>query len=232
MRSSSSRFPLTESQTKFSVFDHRYQLPYHPSSSRTKDEILMVATVLFAREGYAAVTMRDIAGEVCIKAASLYNHFESKEALWHAALDHARELLALFYTHMEERLEQATSFEEVLQIFFEEPERMDNAFTCYAFALIQTEQIHDDYACDICLNHLSRFTVDFIRRWLDICVNRGFAQPFDTGFAAILYSQSVLSCINLTVHALMDRETPYHPGELLAGLRRQLLEQYEKKTDS
>ncbi|MGJ8592020.1 MAG: TetR/AcrR family transcriptional regulator [Aquaticitalea sp.] len=44
-----------------------------------KDEIIKTATKLFKEKGYSAVTMRDIAKSMGIKAASLYNHINSKQ---------------------------------------------------------------------------------------------------------------------------------------------------------
>lgn len=44
-----------------------------------KNEIINVATKLFKKKGYSAVTMRDIAKAMGIKAASLYNHINSKQ---------------------------------------------------------------------------------------------------------------------------------------------------------
>lgn len=46
-----------------------------------KDEIVRVAAFLFKEKGYSAVTMRDIAQELGIKAASLYNHIKSKQEI-------------------------------------------------------------------------------------------------------------------------------------------------------
>ncbi len=46
-----------------------------------KERILHTAIELFAQKGYSNVTMREIAGKVQIKAASIYNHFRGKEAL-------------------------------------------------------------------------------------------------------------------------------------------------------
>ncbi|MFY0603771.1 MAG: TetR family transcriptional regulator [Flavobacteriaceae bacterium] len=46
-----------------------------------KEDILRVAAKLFKEKGYAAVTMRDIARELDIKAASLYNHINSKQEI-------------------------------------------------------------------------------------------------------------------------------------------------------
>ena len=44
-----------------------------------KDEIINTATKLFKEKGYSAVTMRDLATAMGIKAASLYNHINSKQ---------------------------------------------------------------------------------------------------------------------------------------------------------
>ncbi|OIQ28745.1 MAG: TetR family transcriptional regulator [Bacteroidetes bacterium MedPE-SWsnd-G2] len=44
-----------------------------------KQEIITTAAKLFKEKGYSAVTMRDIAKVMGIKAASLYNHITSKQ---------------------------------------------------------------------------------------------------------------------------------------------------------
>lgn len=46
-----------------------------------KQEIITVASKLFKEKGYSAVTMRDIAKAMGIKAASLYNHINSKQEI-------------------------------------------------------------------------------------------------------------------------------------------------------
>ncbi len=49
--------------------------------SARKIEILSVAARLFRERGYSAVSMRDIAQALDIKAASLYNHIKSKQEI-------------------------------------------------------------------------------------------------------------------------------------------------------
>ena len=49
----------------------------HPESR--KEEIIHTAARLFKEKGYSAVTMRDLASAMGIKAASLYNHIQSKQ---------------------------------------------------------------------------------------------------------------------------------------------------------
>ena len=46
-----------------------------------KEEIINAASVLFKEKGYSAVTMRDLATAMGIKAASLYNHIQSKQEI-------------------------------------------------------------------------------------------------------------------------------------------------------
>jgi AcrR family transcriptional regulator len=46
-----------------------------------KSEIINVAAKLFKVKGYSAVTMRDMAQAMDIKAASLYNHIKSKQEI-------------------------------------------------------------------------------------------------------------------------------------------------------
>ncbi len=46
-----------------------------------KDEIIQTSAILFQKKGYSAVTMRDIAKAMGIKAASLYNHIKSKQEI-------------------------------------------------------------------------------------------------------------------------------------------------------
>ncbi|MFM2269325.1 MAG: hypothetical protein RL757_2766 [Bacteroidota bacterium] len=50
-----------------------------PSRITRRDEILTAAAMLFRQRGFAATTMRDLAREVGIEAASFYNHFKSKD---------------------------------------------------------------------------------------------------------------------------------------------------------
>jgi AcrR family transcriptional regulator len=46
-----------------------------------KSDIITISARLFKEKGYSAVTMRDIAAALDIKAASLYNHIKSKQEI-------------------------------------------------------------------------------------------------------------------------------------------------------
>lgn len=55
-------------------------------SGERKAEILVAAARLFREKGYAAVSMRDLAAALNIKAASLYNHIQSKHEILEAII--------------------------------------------------------------------------------------------------------------------------------------------------
>lgn len=54
---------------------------------RTAQRIMDVAEDLFARRGYNATTLREIAEGAGLREPGLYNHFASKEALYRAVLE-------------------------------------------------------------------------------------------------------------------------------------------------
>jgi len=53
----------------------------------TKEKIVETALELFSQRGYDGVSVRDIARAVGIRESSLYNHFESKRAIFDGIVD-------------------------------------------------------------------------------------------------------------------------------------------------
>tara|TARA_R110002020_G_scaffold50818_3_gene143851 strand:+ start:287 stop:889 length:603 start_codon:yes stop_codon:yes gene_type:complete len=56
------------------------------SGAETAEKVRNVALELFARSGYAAVSMRAIAAETGVQAGAIYNHFPTKQHLLHELL--------------------------------------------------------------------------------------------------------------------------------------------------
>ena len=48
----------------------------------TKEKILLAALRLFAREGYEAVSVSDIAGELGMTKGALYKHYKNKRDIF------------------------------------------------------------------------------------------------------------------------------------------------------
>ncbi|MBW2713267.1 MAG: TetR/AcrR family transcriptional regulator [Deltaproteobacteria bacterium] len=63
---------------------------------KTTERILDAAENLFSEYGFAGTAIRDIASEVSLNPASLYNHFDGKESLYEAVLERVLQPIFLF----------------------------------------------------------------------------------------------------------------------------------------
>jgi AcrR family transcriptional regulator len=61
--------------------------------AQRREQILTAATSAFARSGFAATSLDDVAAEAGVTRMVVYTHFESKTALYQAALDRMRSRL-------------------------------------------------------------------------------------------------------------------------------------------
>jgi AcrR family transcriptional regulator len=213
------------SEVNYEVFGEVVQLPLFDESSRTKERIVLKSTILFARRGFQAVSIRDIANEIGVKPSSLYNHFSSKEALFDAVVKHAEDLYLLYFKHLDGVLRTATTFSEALDYIFLEPIKMSNAFTCYAFSLVQTEQFRDRRSAMIYTNTFLEYSINFFREWFEKFVDMGKCQPFDCRTAATVIMHSVLIGINLRVHEYLSQHSPYSFAEMFSDLKQFIMRQ-------
>jgi AcrR family transcriptional regulator len=101
-----------------------------------KEQIISAAAALFQQKGYDACSVRDIATELNMEAASLYHHFKSKE-----------EILALICFEMANKL--IAAMDETNDIYFNAEQKLRMAI----------EQ-HVEIIC----KELSKSTV-FLREW-------------------------------------------------------------------
>jgi AcrR family transcriptional regulator len=210
-------------KNEFNVFGVSQQLPMHPNDSSTKDVIMMESTVLFAKRGYEAVSIRDIASTIKMKPSSLYNHFPGKESLFDAVLDHAEDLYLLYFKYLDDTISKARTFEDVLDRIFREPSAMTNDFTCYAFSLIQTEQFRDTHCSRIFNETFLDYSVNFLKTWFDRCVEKALAFPFDTKMVATLIMHTILICINLKVQDYMGHRPPINFEDHFRDLKKMVM---------
>lgn len=83
-----------------------------------KDQIFLVAERLFREKGFVATSMRDIASELGIEAASLYSHIRSKD-----------EILETICFRMADQF--ISAFQEVNDIYFNAEEKLKMAITSH-----------------------------------------------------------------------------------------------------
>jgi AcrR family transcriptional regulator len=125
-----------------------------PLKPKNKTYILEAVIPLFAKAGYAGVSMRSIAKVVGMNAASLYHHFPDKQALYLAAMAQAfadkadslekilssraapKKRLAQFITHLCEVVHRDNDFSMLIQ-----REMMDGDE--FRLQLLATELYHD-----------------------------------------------------------------------------------------
>ena len=104
------------------------------SGEKTARQLRQAATVLFAQNGYAAVSMRQIAREVGVQAGALYLYTADKQTLLFDLLDqHMQDLLQAWKEHAKplstDPVEQLESFVR-FHIRFHLP-RADEVFISY-----------------------------------------------------------------------------------------------------
>ncbi len=78
----------------------------------TREIILREALNLFSNKGYAAVSMRDIAAAVGIRASSIYHHFSGKQELFEALIQKANDVKESLQTVFMNALSKAETVEE------------------------------------------------------------------------------------------------------------------------
>lgn len=84
----------------------------------TREKIIATALMHLSQKGYAGISLRDIAGDVGIKAASIYNHFKGK-----------KELVLAVYAYIEQMLETGLL----------SPEKIDNSSAQVPFGTLWNE---------------------------------------------------------------------------------------------
>ena len=63
--------------------------------SNRKEEILIVALHLFARDGYEAVSVSQIAGELDMTKGALYRHYKSKRDIFDCIVQRMKQQIEL-----------------------------------------------------------------------------------------------------------------------------------------
>ncbi|MDR3203225.1 MAG: TetR/AcrR family transcriptional regulator [Deltaproteobacteria bacterium] len=204
---------------KYKIFGEIVPLPLFDDVSKTKELIILESTILFAKRGYDSVSIRDIAAAIGVKPSSLYNHFDSKEAIFDMVVKHAEDLYLLYFKALDDMLSSTTTFSEALDIIFLEPIKMSNTFTCYAFSLIQTEQFRDSRSSQVYCDTFLDYSISFFKNWFNEFISWGICRPFDTKLVATIIVQSSHQGINLRVHEYLNHKAPFSFAEMFSSLK-------------
>lgn len=95
--------------------------------TQTIDRVLDAAEQRFADDGFRGTALRDIARDVGIRAPSLYNHFENKEALYAAVLERAfgpmLEILERFLERGHAAYDSPNMADDMMRVIADRPNR-------------------------------------------------------------------------------------------------------------
>ena len=156
----------------------------------TKDKIRDIAIFLFSDKGYDKVSMRDIAGKVGIKAASIYNHFSSKEDILKSLYVFYSKQQKMATPDMEELLRMVET--ESIQVILakmdyhytpEIEEKMDRIF------LIASNRIHSNVESQRFIQkHLFGHLNEFVSPLLNRMIELGRIEPISVDAFLVLLS--------------------------------------------
>ena len=175
-------------------------MPY----SGTKQRIFDVSVELFSEKGYDAVSLREIAGEVGITNAAIYNHFSSKEAILNdifIAFKRKLDGYILKKEQVDRYIETDTPrqlLERCIGRFVED----DSEFMANAYRITYREYLNNQLANELILTQLHEKTAKSIQYVLDSLIGRGSIPAMDTWFFALLWTQSMFSAAVVWVFCL------------------------------
>jgi len=205
----------------------KYPLVDISEAESTKERIMLAAVRLFAEKGYAAVSVRDIADAVHIKAASLYNHFESKEALFVEIVQTVKTVYLEFYDRMDEQMEKAVSFEQVLEILFSELKVVYHMFIYYGVVLIATEQFRNEEAGYVFNEVYMKVGIEYSEKIFAECIRKKWVKTFDAKGLATFFMNNVFVGSVIRVRQDLDYDVIYNPDEMFASLQQYMLNSVE-----
>lgn len=158
----------------------------------TKQRIREVSIELFARHGFNEVSMRQIAGEVGIKASSLYKHYAGKEDILESIFELFRQSLA--QAQADGELPPATSAERYLAYGYEQFKRvMWTPVVLDIAKIITREQQRSRAARAFFLRELIEKPTQAMQLAFDVMKRQGFLRDMDTRVLAEEYVAYIVS---------------------------------------
>lgn len=156
----------------------------------TKEKILEISLDMFAKQGYTAVSIRDICKEVGIKESSVYYHFKNKQSIFD-------ELIRRFTTTADTMMAQfengltngqgsfSDGFHTVANYFFEQY-LMDD-FCNKVMRVMLIEQFGNDDVRDLCKTWLLEKPLQIQSNIFQALIQFGVIANGDSGYLAVKY---------------------------------------------
>jgi len=165
---------------------------------RTKDLIFEKSVELFSSCGYENVSMRKIASEVGIKAASIYNHFSSKQEILECIFDYYEKLLSQAKPPFKllKDLVRSGSPREIVRAFTSMMANWRNAGDRDRLVMINRliySRFYIDNNANQVLIRIERETVEYISEALNYGIEIQRFAPFDAETFARIFATMYLA---------------------------------------
>jgi len=180
------------------------------SSDETKTKILDTATELFALNGFEAVSMKDIAQGVGIKAASIYYYYEGKEALLSDILSRFEKNYRQYLSWLSAANKSATTLEEVMDNMFNREflEMLDPA-GCLGMSLVIREQHKNNIVRSLAFELFYEESIIVLKADFDKLVSNDIIPPADTATISMLLMCCVLMGNDIRLHEYKGFPMPF-----------------------
>lgn len=157
----------------------------------TKERILDVSLDLFSRNGFSAVSIRDICKEVQIKESSVYYHFQNKQAILDELLERFEKIADRMMTQLETALTEENEapndhfYETVCDCFFEQ--YLMDAFCNKVMRLMMIEQLGNVEVGKLYDRWMFHEPLQFQEKVFTMLQEKGFMKKMDSGYLAVKY---------------------------------------------
>jgi len=163
----------------------------------TKDRIMEVSIDLFSRQGFHAVSIRDITGQVGIKESTLYYHFKNKEQIINAIFAEYREAYQRMLP-VESELERIVGSMQPLDFLRQGLINYKNSILGHPRMLrisriIYMEQFAQKQARQILLQDVIDGSIHFVEKALQIMMDKGLIRSAPARQLAYEYQYPVFA---------------------------------------
>ena len=179
----------------------------------TKERILAAALNMFSQNGYAGTNIRELTASLGLVKSSMYKHFESKEEIWNALLDH---MIAYYDAHFGST-EHLPPVPDSLEGLVAMTKKMVD-FTIHDENVIKTrklltiEQFRDERARALATKHFLNGLRDMFTPVFAGMMEKGLIREEDPAMLAFAYTTPISTLIHLC-----DRE-PEKTDEAIAQI--------------
>ncbi len=156
----------------------------------TRQRIMDVALELFSKDGYTAVSIRDICGQVGIKESTVYYHFENKRAIFEALSQRFQAIAADMMNRLDRAMADVNGADQsimgtVSDAFFDK--YLMDAFCNRFIRLMSIEQMTSDDVQQLYVKWMFDEPLWFQSRIFAKLTEAGVVTSADSGYLAVKY---------------------------------------------